>query len=855
MQTNSLEEINVKIDFKRKSQINFGMTFIITNYMDEILYVNKHGELRCKPLDGLSPSDSIKFKLVDLSNPTNPGALQYGEAMWLQNLDVNDSADHSFHSGHVLTSKLFGPPQLKAVQFDMPPPPAELPASGHQTALAAARSAARGVGASQTEATTEDEAAEDGGPKPLPRRDRHSVLRDSFANQDTVRAEERKQRIESNTANVCGSMEVCRIVGEVKRGDDLLGERGASDEKVSRYNSKQATVLGKWTVHSALREETQRLQRGRKGEAVPQPLAKKENRFVYSLSPIVIQQDLYCISTTSSAEYRNWPKNSDSIVNKDDPRNPKHPKAAPAAGSRPDSATQQPAGKHPAASPSAPPASQQLRGVPGSLLSTLNSMDSGFHQRHLQQQHHAHYQPGDPLDSPHSHAAHLQAAAAGQQEEEDGDSDDSGDYGCIRKLVSRGFPYDFSVDRRCVWKFCLFEQFTGETVTSLSDKERISHHVMETATMVLKRSKMNREGERLHSSGQAGDLPPLKGGEQFSKTLRFIVHKRALRKEAEMLHDRRSKEVNLRSYIAYKIEDVLAAAEADPLTARKAAASNSSRSLSGEGSVTTKTSFGSHTLLSDSSPALPGGSVTFVTSARHGSPSRPARSSRRHGQQRLTDSSSACSLSSSGNEVGPHPLALRTSSLQSSSFEALYGRPASHAPSPLQAPSKPGSALARSRLSSPDESPDPARLDSPPDRRQALSADSQQESSGLGQEIQDVFRSQARRLETRHLLLNRPEALNHYDRLSDGEKVLALHKTFSHLRKVTESDLANQLSGGLSVVRTPKYGNRGKTAIDWAMVAQRQAQMMQEDERIKEVLSYKDRVEKDKEISELLKLG
>mmetsp|Transcript_25264 Transcript_25264/g.36301 ORF Transcript_25264/g.36301 Transcript_25264/m.36301 type:complete len:85 (-) Transcript_25264:968-1222(-) len=76
---------------------------------------------------------------------------------------------------------------------------------------------------------------------------------------------------------------------------------------------------------------------------------------------------------------------------------------------------------------------------------------------------------------------------------------------------------------------------------------------METATMVLKRSKMNREGERLHSSGQAGDLPPLKGGEQFSKTLRFIVHKRALRKEAEMLHDRRSKEVNLRSYIAYKI--------------------------------------------------------------------------------------------------------------------------------------------------------------------------------------------------------------------------------------------------------------------------------------------------------------
>ena len=73
MKPNSVEEIHVKVDFKRKSQINFGMTFIITNYLDEILYVNKHGELRCKPMNALAPSDKIKFKLVDLANPTNPG--------------------------------------------------------------------------------------------------------------------------------------------------------------------------------------------------------------------------------------------------------------------------------------------------------------------------------------------------------------------------------------------------------------------------------------------------------------------------------------------------------------------------------------------------------------------------------------------------------------------------------------------------------------------------------------------------------------------------------------------------------------------------------------------------------------
>lgn len=56
----------------------------------------------------------------------------------------------------------------------------------------------------------------------------------------------------------------------------------------------------------------------------------------------------------------------------------------------------------------------------------------------------------------------------------------------------------------------------------------------------------------------------------------------------------------------------------------------------------------------------------------------------------------------------------------------------------------------------------------------------------LSREIQSVFKSKARRLDSRHLLLNRPDALNHYDKLSDGEKVLALHKTFTHLRKVTE---------------------------------------------------------------------
>ena len=61
----------------------------------------------------------------------------------------------------------------------------------------------------------------------------------------------------------------------------------------------------------------------------------------------------------------------------------------------------------------------------------------------------------------------------------------------------------------------------------------------------------------------AGDLPPLKGGETFPKTLRFIVQKRALKCETEMLCERRVKEVNLKSYISLKIDDILATTDSD----------------------------------------------------------------------------------------------------------------------------------------------------------------------------------------------------------------------------------------------------------------------------------------------------
>jgi hypothetical protein len=86
-------------------------------------------------------------------------------------------------------------------------------------------------------------------------------------------------------------------------------------------------------------------------------------------------------------------------------------------------------------------------------------------------------------------------------------------YGCLRKVVKRGPPYDFSVDRRCVWKFCLFEQFSDNNI-KLSVKDRAAKKVMETATMAMKLSQLNREGAHTHIQNHTygEDLPPLKSG-------------------------------------------------------------------------------------------------------------------------------------------------------------------------------------------------------------------------------------------------------------------------------------------------------------------------------------------------------
>lgn len=75
-----------------------------------------------------------------------------------------------------------------------------------------------------------------------------------------------------------------------------------SDEKATRYNSKQSFILGKFEIHAAYRDDS--------------PLAEGKNpdKQVYSLSPLFFQQDHYCLSTTHTGEHHYWPKKSSTII-------------------------------------------------------------------------------------------------------------------------------------------------------------------------------------------------------------------------------------------------------------------------------------------------------------------------------------------------------------------------------------------------------------------------------------------------------------------------------------------------------------------------------------------------------------
>jgi hypothetical protein len=53
--------------------MHYGMNVVLINSLDEVLCVNQHREVMCKTEEQLETSDEICFKVVDLTDPSNPG--------------------------------------------------------------------------------------------------------------------------------------------------------------------------------------------------------------------------------------------------------------------------------------------------------------------------------------------------------------------------------------------------------------------------------------------------------------------------------------------------------------------------------------------------------------------------------------------------------------------------------------------------------------------------------------------------------------------------------------------------------------------------------------------------------------
>lgn len=55
--------------------MHYGMNVVIINSLDEVLCVNQHREVMCKTEEQLENTDEICFKIVDLTDPSNPGLI------------------------------------------------------------------------------------------------------------------------------------------------------------------------------------------------------------------------------------------------------------------------------------------------------------------------------------------------------------------------------------------------------------------------------------------------------------------------------------------------------------------------------------------------------------------------------------------------------------------------------------------------------------------------------------------------------------------------------------------------------------------------------------------------------------
>jgi hypothetical protein len=419
---------------------------------------------------------------------------------------------------------------------------------------------------------------------------------------------DRKERQEeySKQVRICGHTELIRII-DPKKMEQISDTTLLSDDKASRYVSRNAIHLGKWTIETAVRmNDTQRIKEFFFANIMnkttgkvetdsfddlilnfknndPEALKEFIRTHLLSLTPIMIQQDQYCLSTASYQEYQQWPLNSSHIIHesnllsnaqKDDYEEKfniflnnqvrfdvlglgrenimKSKRQASKSQHYRMLLEQQQEKKKNELKESQRESSQTGFGGSSSKTVSFGGRPSSPSNMSDSNGGIAFFDKGKQINVPFF----PEGGSTATDKNKPVDPTNRDGYVCLRRVIKRPAPYEFAVDRRCVWKLCLYEQFSDNYLQTEREKE--VKRVMETATMVLKLSKMNREGARVHiASNHDENLPELVSGETFPQKLREITFKLQQRKNQEYLMKRRMNESHIEEYFQSKISTVL----------------------------------------------------------------------------------------------------------------------------------------------------------------------------------------------------------------------------------------------------------------------------------------------------------
>lgn len=495
----------LNVDLKGIFRMHYGMNVVIINSLDEVLCVNQHREVMCKTEEQLENTDEICFKIVDLTDPSNPGPLAYGKPIWLQIL--NSEEDNNIYYGFVLGAKLFGPPEMESTQLSQKKilsnkrniaPRINSPLSPSMS-LKSIEDDSMYLQEEMKENTNSGIKFSD--KPPLNQLNSQDLdFPDIISQKRTVTPlDEKKNEGQSNKAadqaEICGGLSTLQAfhgskderVGHHNHHHQQTSQSLQSDEQ-TRFRSRQASHLAMWTVQSALK-------------------TGPPEDYVTSCTPLYLEQDLYCLATSHGSIYDPWPRTVD--VNK-----------VPAGVSRKQMIK-----------------TLQLQATKkNSVLDVLSNLGKEDENTIAASNKNSHKKTtlvkGDDPNQPTKVLATFTNNLP---------------HGCLRRVVKRGAPYEHLVDRRCVWKFCVVDN--PRDLKLLSVKEQRAQKLLRKARAGLNKSKLNRLGGRVHDGYTLPDGKSLTGGEKFPTMLRSIVSSTTLKLETCELKSRREKEEDINNYI------------------------------------------------------------------------------------------------------------------------------------------------------------------------------------------------------------------------------------------------------------------------------------------------------------------